>query len=188
MDLAGPFPAGTWPGAEPGDEVRRATIFLLVAYQLLTPEEVATRKANMEDARAAAGAEEAEALHRARVDLEFQGEGLRVLYYTMPLEGKSAAHVIPAMQTVVNEICKLFGAPVVYRIHGDRAGELTGPPARAYFEERGIKATSTPGYEPDNNGRAERGVGIIKGRARTMLMALARADSTLWPLAIMHAS
>ena len=51
--------------------------FLLVAYQLLTPEEVATRKANMEDARAAAGAEEAEASHRARVDLDFQGEGCR---------------------------------------------------------------------------------------------------------------
>ena len=31
VDLAGPFPAGTWPGAEPGDEARRATHFLLVA-------------------------------------------------------------------------------------------------------------------------------------------------------------
>ena len=131
VDLAGPFPPGTWPGAEPGDEARRASFFLLVAYQVLTPEEVATRKANMEEACAAAGVEEAEAAHMAQVDLEFQSEGLNVLYYTTPLESKASADVIPAMQAVVNEICKLFGAPVVYRIHGDRAGELTGPAARA---------------------------------------------------------
>ena len=59
VDLAGPFPHGVWPGVEPGDEVRRAVLFLLVVYQLLTPDEVATRRANLADARMAAGVERA---------------------------------------------------------------------------------------------------------------------------------
>ena len=173
MDIAGPFPPGVWPGVEPGDEVRRAVFFLLVAYQLLTPEEVATRRANLADARMAAGVE------GDVVDVELPDQSPRLIYFTMPLESKGSAHVIPAMQAVINEICRMFQAPVVYRIHGDRAGELTGPAARLHFEAAGIVITSTPGYEPNNNGRAERGIGIMQGRSRTLLMALPRVDAVL---------
>ena len=133
MDMAGPFPPGVWPGAEAGDAARRAAHVLLVVCQVLTPEEVAMRKANMEDARVVAGvlapAEGFAEVERPEVD----GEVANVLCFTMHLETKGSAEVISAMQVVVNEICRLFQDAVVCRIHGDRACELTGPAAITHF-------------------------------------------------------
>ena len=72
-------------------------------------------------------------------------------------------------------------------MHGDRASELTGEAVSEYFEERGIRVTETAGYEPNANGRAESAVGVIKTKARVMLMGLGPMGKALWPAAVQHA-
>ena len=39
----------------------------------------------------------------------------------------------------------------------------------------GVVAPSAPGVEPNNSGRAERGIGIIRARARAMRTGLKKA-------------
>eukprot|EP00959_Pyramimonas_sp_CCMP1952_P100406 2100493-Pyramimonas_sp.AAC.1 len=82
------------------------------------------------------------------------------------------------------------GANVVYRIHGDRASELTGTKSKEHFAKQGILVTSTPGYEPNNNPRAEKGIGLVKLRARAMLLSFTdpRDRQDLWPMAVQHAA
>ena len=53
------------------------------------------------------------------MDVELPDLSSRVLYFTVPLETKGSDEVIPAMQSVINELDRMFKAPVVYRIHGD---------------------------------------------------------------------
>ena len=75
------------------------------------------------------------------------------------------------------------------RLHADNAQELSGPAVRTKFAGQSIVVTSTPGQEPNNNGRAERGIGIVKTRARTLLYSLEPVDrDQLWPAAVQHAS
>ena len=75
----------------------------------------------------------------------------------------STSSCIQALEHIIAKISNEHeGAQVVYRIHGDRASELTGAKVRDHFAPQRIVVTSTPGHEPNNNGRAERGIGIIK--------------------------
>ena len=88
---------------------------------------------------------------------------------------------------MVTEINDLFKCHAVYRIHGDKASELTGERVEEYFEPRGIRVTHTPGYEPNANPRAESAINVIKTRARVMLQSLGPKCRTLWPCAVQHA-
>ncbi|CAK0805863.1 unnamed protein product, partial [Prorocentrum cordatum] len=115
----------------------------------------------------------------------------RTWYYVVPLESRRPDVCIAALNAIIASIRREFeGADVVYRIHGDRASEVTGAQVRHYFAERHIAVTSTPGYEPNANPRAERGVGLIKQCARAMLLAFpSMADrQALWPRAVTHAA
>ena len=55
-----------------------------------------------------------------------------------------------------------FKTQAVFRIHGDRAHELTGAVAVMRLREQNTLVTATPGYEPNANGGVERGIGLIK--------------------------
>ena len=81
----------------------------------------------------------------------------------------------------------MFKRKAVYRVHGDRASELTGEAVSEYFEDRGIRVTNTAGYEPNANGRAESAVGVIKTKARAMLMGRGPTGKALWPAVVHHA-
>ena len=107
------------------------------------------------------------------VAAEGQGDGgseaRRTWYFAVPLESKHPEKCIQALSRIIAELRRLFeGADVVYRAHGDRASELTGERVRAHFAEKGIVVASTSGYEPNENRRAEKGVGNARpfGRAR----------------------
>ena len=50
----------------------------------------------------------------------------------------------------------------VYRLHADRARELTGVKARAIHEQMGISVTTTANYDSDANGRAGRAMSFFK--------------------------
>ncbi|CAK0841691.1 unnamed protein product, partial [Prorocentrum cordatum] len=115
--------------------------------------------------------------------------GRRTWYFTWPLVSKSAAEVMKALELIIAQIGLEFQCKAVFRMHADGARELSGPQVRAGLAGQGIVVTSTPGYEPDNNPRAERGIGVVKQRARAMLMALPPADrEQLWPAAVQHSS
>ena len=97
------------------------------------------------------------------------------------------------MESMVAEIHHLFKADVVrrlnYRMHGDRAPELTGPQVKAWAAEKGIAVTTTAGFEPNSNGRAEAGVGWLKTKARTMLArSILKTKEELWPMAVAHSA
>ena len=80
---------------------------------------------------------------------------------------------MPAIQSIVTEINCHFKTKAVYRIHADRAKELTGDYIKGRFNTNwGIRVTETPGHEPNANPRAESAIGVVKPRARAMLVAL----------------
>jgi len=72
----------------------------------------------------------------------------------LPAKSDAGMAVIRMVDRIENHHkCK-----AVYRIHGDRAQELTGDGARQLLENQGIAVTSTAGYDSNANGRAERAV------------------------------
>ena len=107
--------------------------------------------------------------------------------FTRFLETKSVKETLPAMQSIINEIHCHFKCKAVFRIHADRAKELTGEEIDDHFCRQGIRVTETPGYEPNANPRADSAVGVVKTRARIMLQSLADEGRPCWPLALQHA-
>ena len=78
----------------------------------------------------------------------------------LPAESDVPQGVIRMVNRIENQLkCK-----AVYRIHADRAQELTGDRARQAFENRGITVSSTVGYDSNANGRAERAVRYFTGK------------------------
>ena len=65
------------------------------------------------------------------------------LYVARFLETKHVSETIPALRSIINEVNDLFKCKAVYRMHGDRASELTGEIVTDYFEERGIRVAET---------------------------------------------
>ena len=191
VDMSGPhYPCG-WPTGDRQDETRRATYFLLGAYQTLTKAEADERRQQMEDARINSRSSQmsgCEPLIYSEDDVKRS----RVLYYTVLLEGKTGEEVLKGLQKIVTMVHNDFHAPVVCRIHGDKAPELTGPNVKEYFgklPDGGVLVTSTAGFEPNANGRAEAGIGGIKTGARTNLMAVRKADrGPLWGCSVQHTS
>ena len=148
-------------------------------------ESAGTRSAHTGDNAAKAvgsGAVHAESESEEKVKLDG-----KMLYYVRVLETKSLRETIPAISSIVNQINAQFRCKAVFRIHGDKASELTGEHVEQYFEPRGVTVTHTAGFDPNSNGRAEGGMDVIKTRARTMLQQLGRPGRCLWPLALQHA-
>ena len=204
LDVSGPHSPAIWPSAFPEDTTKRARYFLLAAYQVFTAAELEERVRLHEEARKAAGLDASVAVdvsHLAtsatlRLDYVANEAGevdeTKVLYFTEPLQTKAVKETLPAIQRIVAAVELEFKSPVVHRIHGDKASELTGQAVRDHFAGHGgcgIVVTSTPGGEPNNNGRAEKGIGCVKSTARAMLMRMSGADrSVLWATAVQHSS
>ena len=98
-----------------------------------------------------------------------------------------------AMMRMVNRIENQHKCKAAYRIHADRAQELTGDRTRTFFENQGISVTSTAGHDSNANGRAERAVLYFTQKARTSLSSNIRSEvfqrelSHLWTFAVQHA-
>ncbi|CAK0841897.1 unnamed protein product, partial [Prorocentrum cordatum] len=183
----------------------RASYFLLAAYQVLNKREVEDQERMVKDAKRAAGfegpAEPARGVADAgaaeergpagQEEVEEQDE-VKTRYYTKPLEGKASKDCTAAMDEIISEVNLEFQGPAAFRLHGDKAGELTGRAVKGHMASRHhIAVTSTAGGEPNSNPRAERGVGVVKTRARAMLMAEglnAEDRQALWPAAVPHAA
>ncbi|CAI5988823.1 unnamed protein product [Closterium sp. NIES-65] len=71
----------------------------------------------------------------------------------------------------------------VLRLHSDRGGEFSSGLLRAYCSARGIRQTFTLSDSPQQNGIAERHIGMVMDVARTSMMHAA-APHFLWPFAV----
>ncbi|CAI5478996.1 unnamed protein product [Closterium sp. Yama58-4] len=75
----------------------------------------------------------------------------------------------------------------VLRLHSDRGGEFSSDLLRAFCRARGIRQTFTLPDSPQQNGIAERRIGMIMDVARTS-MVHAAAPHFLWPFAVRYAA
>ncbi|CAI7909228.1 unnamed protein product [Closterium sp. NIES-53] len=74
----------------------------------------------------------------------------------------------------------------VLRLHSDRGGEFSSDLLAAYCAEHGIRQTFTLPASPQQNGVAERRIGLVMEIARTSLIHAA-APHFLWPFAVQYA-
>ncbi|CAI5458819.1 unnamed protein product [Closterium sp. Yama58-4] len=75
----------------------------------------------------------------------------------------------------------------VLRLHSDRGGEFSSDLLRAFCRARGIRQTFTLPDSPQQNGIAERRIGMIMDVARTSMIHAA-APHFLWPFAVRYAA
>ncbi|CAI7878006.1 unnamed protein product [Closterium sp. NIES-54] len=75
----------------------------------------------------------------------------------------------------------------VLRLHSDRGGEFSSDLLAAYCAEHGIEQSFTLPASPQQNGVAERCIGLVMEVARTSLIHAA-APHFLWPFAVRYAA
>ncbi|CAI7847443.1 unnamed protein product, partial [Closterium sp. NIES-54] len=75
----------------------------------------------------------------------------------------------------------------VLRLHSDRGGEFSSGLVGAYCRARGIRQTFMLPDSPQQNGIAERRIGMVMDVARTSMMHAA-APHFLWPFAVRYAA
>ncbi|CAI5951353.1 unnamed protein product [Closterium sp. NIES-65] len=86
------------------------------------------------------------------------------------------------------QLRKSFGSDFpVLRLHSDRGGEFSSGLLRAYCRARGIRQTFTLPDSPQQNGIAERRIGMVMDVARTSMMHAA-APHFLWSFAVRYAA
>ncbi|CAI7786583.1 unnamed protein product [Closterium sp. NIES-53] len=89
---------------------------------------------------------------------------------------------------MVQQLRQSFGSDFpVLRLHSDRGGEFSSGLLGAYCRARGIRQTFTLPDSPQQNGIAERRIGMVMDVARTSMMHAA-APHFLWPFAVRNAA
>ncbi|CAI5964265.1 unnamed protein product [Closterium sp. NIES-64] len=107
-----------------------------------------------------------------------------------PLRSKGA--VIEVLIDWIREarlqLRRSFGSDFpVLRLHSDRGGEFSSRLLREYCRAQGIRQTFTLPDSPQQNGIAERRIGMVMDVARTSMMHAA-APHFLWPFAVRYAA
>ncbi|CAI5971155.1 unnamed protein product [Closterium sp. NIES-64] len=108
----------------------------------------------------------------------------------LPLRSKGAVTevLIDWIREARLQLRKSFGSDFpVLRLHSDRGGEFSSRLLRDYCRARGIRQTFTLPDSPQQNGIAERRIGMVMDVARTSMMHAA-APHFLWPFAVGDAS
>ncbi|CAI7768786.1 unnamed protein product, partial [Closterium sp. NIES-54] len=86
------------------------------------------------------------------------------------------------------QLSESFGSDLpVLRLHSDRGGEFSSDLLRAFCRLEGIRQTFTLPASPQQNGIAERRIGMIMDVARTSMIHAA-APHFLWPFAVQYAA
>ncbi|CAI7894335.1 unnamed protein product [Closterium sp. NIES-54] len=86
------------------------------------------------------------------------------------------------------QLSEIFGSDLpVLRLHSDRGGEFSSDLLRAFCRLEGIRQTFTLPASPQQNGIAERRIGMVMDVARTSMIHAA-APHFLWPFAVQYAA
>ncbi|CAI7838593.1 unnamed protein product [Closterium sp. NIES-54] len=87
-----------------------------------------------------------------------------------------------------HQLSESFGSDLpVLRLYSDRGGEFSSDLLRAFCRAEGIRQTFTLPASPQQNGIAERRIGMVMDVARTSMIHAA-APYFLWPFAVQYAA
>ncbi|CAI7873451.1 unnamed protein product [Closterium sp. NIES-53] len=96
--------------------------------------------------------------------------------------------LIDWIRTTRLQLRESFGSDFpVLRLHSDRGGEFSSARLGAFCRARGIRQTFTLPASPQQNGIAERRIGMVMDVARTSMIHAA-APHFLWPFAVQYAA
>ena len=92
------------------------------------------------------------------------------LPFVRGLSTKTAKETCEAIESVLAELNSILGEQTVVRVHTDAGKEFVNKAVTEMLRSKGIHTTTTGGYDPKANGRAERYVGLMKQRATSYLI------------------
>ncbi|CAI7839728.1 unnamed protein product [Closterium sp. NIES-53] len=105
----------------------------------------------------------------------------------MEVKGEVSAVLIPWIRTVRLKLRERFGQDLpVLRLHSDRGGEFSSDLLRDFYRGEGIRQSFMLPDSPQQNGIAERRIGLVMKVARTSMIHAA-APHFLWPFAVRFA-
>ncbi|CAI7804063.1 unnamed protein product [Closterium sp. NIES-54] len=102
--------------------------------------------------------------------------------------GEVAEVLVDWIRSARCQLSESFGLDLpVLRLHSDRGGEFSSDLLRAFCHAEGIRQTFTLPASPQQNGIAERRIGMVMDVARTSMINAA-APHFLWPFAVQYAA
>ncbi|CAI7783718.1 unnamed protein product, partial [Closterium sp. NIES-53] len=103
-------------------------------------------------------------------------------------KGEVTAVLIDWIRGARRQLSESFGSDLpVLRLHSDRGREFSSDLLRAFCRFEGIRQTFTLLASPQQNGIAERRIGMVMDVARTSMIHAA-ATHFLWPFAVQYAA
>ncbi|CAI7789418.1 unnamed protein product [Closterium sp. NIES-54] len=110
------------------------------------------------------------------------------IVFPLRSEGEVSAILIPWIRTVRLQLRERFGHDLpVLRLHSDRGGEFSSDLLRDFCRGEGILHSFTFPDSPQQNGIAERRIGLVMEVARTSMIHAA-TPHFLWPFAVQYAA
>ncbi|CAI7737968.1 unnamed protein product [Closterium sp. NIES-53] len=106
-----------------------------------------------------------------------------------PLRSKDEVSevLIDRIRSTRRQLSESFGSDLpILRLHSDRGREFSSDLLRAFCRSEGIRQTFTLPDSPQQNGIAERRIGMVMDVARTSMIHAA-APHFLWPFAVQYA-
>ncbi|CAI5527302.1 unnamed protein product [Closterium sp. Naga37s-1] len=108
--------------------------------------------------------------------------------FPLRTKGEVPDVLIPWIRAARLQLRERFGTDFpVLRLHSDRGGEFASDFLRDFCRGKGIRQTFTLPASPQQNGIAERRIGLVMEVARTS-MVRAAAPHFLWPFAVRYAA
>ncbi|CAI7804094.1 unnamed protein product [Closterium sp. NIES-54] len=103
-------------------------------------------------------------------------------------KGEVAQVLIDWIRGARRQLSESFGSDLpVLRLHSDRGGEFSSDLLRVFCRSEGIRQTFTLPASPQQNGIAERCIGMVMDVTRTSMIHAA-ALHFLWPFAVQYAA
>ncbi|CAI7837608.1 unnamed protein product [Closterium sp. NIES-54] len=103
-------------------------------------------------------------------------------------KGEVTEELIDWIRAARLQLRERFGSDFpVLRLHSDRGGEFSSDLLRAFCHAEGIRQTFTLPASPQQNGIAERRIGMVMDVARTSMIHAA-APHFLWPFVVQYAA
>ncbi|CAI7895570.1 unnamed protein product [Closterium sp. NIES-53] len=108
--------------------------------------------------------------------------------FYMVIKGDVTEVLIDWIRGACHQLREPFGSDLrVLRLHSDRGGEFSSDLLRAFCRAKGIRQTFTLPASPQQNGIAERRIGMVMDVVR-MSMIHAAAPHFVWPFAVQYAA
>ncbi|CAI7781490.1 unnamed protein product, partial [Closterium sp. NIES-54] len=109
------------------------------------------------------------------------------LVFPLRRKGEVTKVLIDWIRGARRQLSESFGSDLpVLRLHSDRCGEFSSDLLRSFCRAEGIRQTFTLPASPQQNGIAERRIGMVMDVARTSMIHAA-APHILWPFAVQYA-